>query len=70
MTFPFYDHLTLAEVATIERWRRRWPDDELMLGADPKVTGIRAAIFVSKIPKYKIIRFIDDHPRYEPQPIA
>jgi len=30
--FPWLGHLTLKEVTIIERWRKKYPDAELLIG--------------------------------------
>ena len=68
--FPFLDHLTLAEVATIERWRAKWDDHAIEMAcwfSERDVTDDKLPIFVairaSRIEPKKIEAYLVRNPR-------
>ena len=68
--FPFLDHLTLAEVATVERWRAKWDDYAITMACwctDRDVTDDKLPIFVairaSRIEPKKIEAYLKRNPR-------
>jgi hypothetical protein len=69
--FPFLDHLTLAEVATIERWRAKWDDHDITQacwdaeGGSPRDAFLPmfVAIRASKIEPKKIAAYLARNPR-------